>query len=96
MMDLDSLVIPPRTGAGMATRAAANLEKIPMTIRKKLFGVTTLSRVFFRDIPAKVTSFAVCTSSQRNDTIVLSECGHGCDCHQGSQETIKAIGEDTT
>ena len=28
-------VIPPRTGEGMATRAAANFEKIPMIIRKK-------------------------------------------------------------
>jgi hypothetical protein len=80
----------------MATRAAANLENIPITMRKKLLEVNTISRVFCRDIPAKVTSFAICTSSQCNDTIVLSESGHGCDCHQGSQETIEAIGEDTT
>jgi hypothetical protein len=30
-----NVVIPPRTDAGIATRAAANLEKMPMTIRKK-------------------------------------------------------------
>ena len=29
------VVRPPSTGAGIATRAAANLEKIPMTMRKK-------------------------------------------------------------
>jgi hypothetical protein len=29
------VVIPPRTALGMATKAAANLEKTPMTIRKK-------------------------------------------------------------
>ncbi len=30
-----NVVIPPRTEAGMATREAENLLKIPMTIRKK-------------------------------------------------------------
>jgi hypothetical protein len=29
------VVIPPRTAAGMAVKAAANLEKIPMMMRKK-------------------------------------------------------------
>ncbi len=29
------VVMPPRTEAGMATRAAANLEKTPITMRKK-------------------------------------------------------------
>ena len=29
------VVRPPSTGAGMATKAAANFEKMPMTMRKK-------------------------------------------------------------
>jgi hypothetical protein len=32
------VVMPPRTAAGMATMAAANLAKIPATSRKKLHG----------------------------------------------------------
>jgi hypothetical protein len=37
------LVIPPRTGLGMATSAAANLEKTPMIMRKKLTNVRSIA-----------------------------------------------------
>lgn len=35
------VVIPPRTAAGMATMAAANLAKMPATRRKKLQGLVS-------------------------------------------------------
>jgi hypothetical protein len=80
----------------MATRAAANLEKIPITMRKKLALLIFWFLCLTENIPAKVTGLAICTSSQCNDTVVLSECGHGRDCHQSSQQTVHTICENTT
>lgn len=40
-----NVVIPPRTDAGIATRDAANLVRIPPSIRNMLFGLPLVSIV---------------------------------------------------
>lgn len=45
---------------------------------------------------AAVAGLAVGTSSQGNDTVVLSESRHGGDGHQSSQAAVETIGQNTT
>jgi hypothetical protein len=74
-----NVVIPPRTGLGIDVTAAANLEKMPITIsQKQLDSGQIKPELVERQYAPGITGFSVCTSSQSNDAVVLCESGHGC------------------
>jgi len=41
---------------------------------------------------AEVAGFAVGAAGERDDAVVLGEGGHGCDGHEGGEESVQAVG----
>jgi hypothetical protein len=103
-----NVVIPPKTADGMAVRAAANLEKIPAMMRKRLdrwhenpssetsSSDSVIAFTYLIYVPIVVTRFPVGTAGQSNHTAILSKGGHRRHGYQSGRHTVEAVRQDRT